>query len=121
MARMPPWILGFRVFTLPSRISGKPVIVEISEQSIPLSFKVFEVPPLDMIFQFNFFKPWAKSVIPLLFETLINAVGIFFSFTYIVKIIRKEEREKRKDGNGCEMRSAMNPSPYPLPQGERKQ
>ena len=47
--RMPPWICGTRVFTRPSRISGKPVWSDTSFTATPASRNARAEPPVDRI------------------------------------------------------------------------
>ena len=49
IAKIPLCIVGCKVLTLPSKISSKPVISEISNTFIPFSFKYLKVPPVDII------------------------------------------------------------------------
>ena len=46
-ARSPPWIFGWRVFTRPSMISGKPVWAPTSVTGRPFSTSIFAVPPVE--------------------------------------------------------------------------
>ena len=45
-ARMPPWILGWRVLTRPPSISGEPVTSATSRCAMPASFSLADVLPL---------------------------------------------------------------------------
>src|SRR6185437_17052290 len=72
-ARMPPWTLGWSVFTRPSIISGKPVNSETSVTTTPFSLRSCAVPPVERIST-----PWvrsalAKSTSPVLSEALRSA------------------------------------------------
>ncbi len=75
---MPPWILGCRVLTRPSRISGNPVTSATWRTLMPASCKVLKVPPVDMISYPNCSRPRANSTTPSLFDTLIRALFIVF-------------------------------------------
>src|SRR6185312_1828456 len=80
-ARMPPWTLGWSVFTRPSIISGKPVNSETSFTTTPFSLRSCAVPPVERIST-----PWvrsafAKSTTPALSLTESSARWIFFILT----------------------------------------
>src|SRR4030042_285403 len=70
LARIPPWTAGWRVFTRPSRISGKPVMSETLRTGTPASFSVPFVPPVLKISTVSLANPRAKSTSPVLSETL---------------------------------------------------
>src|SRR3989344_7963959 len=78
--KIPPWILGCRVLTRPSSISGKPVYSPTSVTGILFSLSVRAVPPLEIISNPSSCSPLAKWTTPILSKTEIKAVGIF-SFT----------------------------------------
>src|SRR6185503_1362437 len=76
-ARMPPWILGCRVLTRPSSISGNPVCAETSVTRMPSLSSSFAVPPVDGICSPRPARARAKSTTPALSETLISARATF--------------------------------------------
>jgi hypothetical protein len=59
--------------TLPSIISGKPVISDTSVTLIPASARTLDVPPVEIISKPSLASPDAKSTIPVLSETLNSA------------------------------------------------
>ena len=63
--------------TLPPIISGYPVKDEISIASILFSLKCSKVPPVEIISTFSFCRELAKSIMPVLSETLNKALLIF--------------------------------------------
>ncbi len=69
-------MLGWRVFTLPSIISGKPVTSEMGVTSIPSSRSFASVPPVEMISIPISFSSFARPMIPALLETLSSALSI---------------------------------------------
>src|SRR3954454_16743191 len=70
---MPAAIFGLIVLTRPSSISGKPVRSSIGRVSIPASARCLAVPPVETISTPSSFRQCAKSGIPVLSETVINA------------------------------------------------
>ena len=70
---IPPCTFGWRVLTLPSKISGEPVNSDTSVTGIPASLIAFAVPPVDNNFMPSSCKPRANSTIPVLSDTLNNA------------------------------------------------
>src|SRR5262245_51008927 len=68
-ASRPPWILGCRVFTRPSMISGKPVCWETSVTFRPAWRSVCAEPPVDSRSTPRSLKERATSTNPLLSET----------------------------------------------------
>ena len=79
----PPWIFGCRVFTLPSKISGKFVISETLTTSTPLSASNRAVPPVEIISTPVFASFFAKSATPDLSDTDINARFIFVMIIFV--------------------------------------
>ena len=74
LARIPPCTAGCKVFTLPSRHSGKPVTSEIPVTSIPASSSFLCVPPVDITCTPSCSSSLANSTTPVLSDTLINAL-----------------------------------------------
>src|SRR5436190_1429378 len=64
---------GLRVFTRPSRISGKPVYSSIARMSMPWSRSSRAVPPVDTISTPSSASPRAKSTSPRLSDTVRSA------------------------------------------------
>ena len=79
LAKMPPKTLGWRVFTLPPKISGKPVKEEIVTDFIPAFFSSARVPPVEMISTPRLDKTLASSIRFVLSDTLNSALRIFIS------------------------------------------
>ena len=75
LARMPPKISGWRVFTRPSIISGNFVISSTSVTAIPFSDRILEVPPVETISIPFFTKELEKSSIADLSLTLISTLA----------------------------------------------
>ena len=73
IAKIPPCTFGCKVFTLPSIISGKPVISETDITGIPAAFNCCIVPPVEISSTPSSCNPCANSTIPVLSETLNNA------------------------------------------------
>src|SRR5687767_15592546 len=67
---MPPWILGCSVLTRPSIISGNPVTSETLVTGSPASARAFDVPPVETSWTPCPVSPRAKSMRPVLSETL---------------------------------------------------
>ena len=76
LARMPPCTAGWSVFTLPSSISGKFVIWSTGVTSTPASAIAFALPPVLITSNPASARDLARSVIPVLSETLISARGL---------------------------------------------
>src|SRR4028119_2147213 len=72
-ARMPPWILGCRVFTRPSSISGAPVTSSTWTTGTRDSSSAFAVPPVEMISNPIPESLRAKAATPRLSETETSA------------------------------------------------
>src|SRR5215218_4344192 len=68
-ARIPPWILGWRVFTRPPSISGASVTAATSTTGSPASAIAVAVPPLETSSQPRSTRPWARSTTPVLSYT----------------------------------------------------
>src|SRR5215213_2977060 len=68
-ARIPPWILGWRVFTRPPSISGASVTSATSRTGSPASAMADAVPPLDTSSQPRSTRPLARSTTPVLSYT----------------------------------------------------
>src|SRR5262245_44296014 len=68
-ASRPPWILGCRVFTRPSMISGNPVCSETSVTARPAWRSVWAEPPVDSSCTPRSARERASSIRPLLSET----------------------------------------------------
>ena len=49
LCKIPPWIYGFKVLTLPSKHSGNFVTSFASITAIPASFNLLYVPPVEII------------------------------------------------------------------------
>src|SRR4051812_38841899 len=75
-ARRPPWTLGWRVFTRPSIISGKPVRSETSRTSSPVSRSALAVPPVETNSTPRAAKARPRSARPVLSETESKARSI---------------------------------------------
>ncbi|CKM14169.1 Uncharacterised protein [Streptococcus pneumoniae] len=87
-ARSPPWIFGWRVFTRPSIISGKPVTSSIAMVSTPALSRATLVPPVEIISQPSFLSSWANSTMPALSETLIKTrLVMFFPLPSYIKYL----------------------------------
>ncbi len=63
-ARIPPWILGWRVFTRPPSISGEPVTSATSVWAMPASLSVAAVLPLATSSHPSSERPRANSTRP---------------------------------------------------------
>jgi hypothetical protein len=73
IAKIPAWIAGCRVFTRPSKHSGKPVISDTSVTFTPAFASAADVPPVEMISYPQAASLLAKSTAPVLSDTLIKA------------------------------------------------
>src|SRR5258708_6238055 len=85
-ARMPPKILGCRVFTRPPMTSGLPVNDATSITGRLSSFSFLAVPPVDNTIRplpKIFFKPVTRSVSPVLSDTLANILNVFTSILHL--------------------------------------
>src|SRR5690606_367864 len=85
----PPWILGCRVLTRPSRISGEPVCSATSVTCRPDCCSSLAVPPVESRRTPRWARAWANSTIPVLSETESRAVWMF---------MQDVEGKKRKSG-----------------------
>src|SRR5664279_5146808 len=72
-ARRPPWMVGCRVLTRPSSISGKPVWSATSVTAIPAAAISLAVPPVDSSVTPSACNSRASSTMPVLSETEISA------------------------------------------------
>ena len=75
-ASKPPWILGCRVLTRPSSISGKPVWSATSVTGRPLSASSLAVPPVDSSLMPSACRLLARSTMPVLSDTDRSAVRV---------------------------------------------
>ena len=73
-ARIPPWMVGWRVLTLPPSISGAPVRSATSTWAIPAAASASEVPPLETSSHPRSDRPRARSSTPVLSYTDSNAL-----------------------------------------------
>src|ERR1044072_932130 len=84
-ARIPPWTLGWSVFTRPSIISGKPVRPAPSRASSPASRKARAVPPVETSSTPCPASARPNSTSPVLSETERRARAIFTSDIVILR------------------------------------
>jgi hypothetical protein len=74
MARSPPWMAGWSVFTLPSSISGNLVTSETPVTGMLFFSRRVAVPPVERITIPSSDNPFANSTKPVLSETLTSAL-----------------------------------------------
>src|SRR5687767_4341325 len=79
---MPPWIAGWSVLTRPSIISGKPVTSDTATTGRPASLRTRAVPPVETSSKPRAASPRPRSTIPVLSDTLSNALGINVKVQY---------------------------------------
>ena len=71
-----PWMAGCSVLTRPSSSSGKPVTSSTVVTGTPAARSAAAVPPVEMISQPSWARPWAKATMPRLSLTEISARGM---------------------------------------------
>src|SRR5690349_16557523 len=95
-ARMPPCTFGCSVLRRPSIISGKPVTAETLTTVRPAAASARAVPPVETSSKPRAASPRARSVMPVLSETLSKALGIREEVRYYLPDAGRAWRRKGK-------------------------